>query len=110
MAAIFILSTRPVPAPASDVPDWASHSAAYAVLAVLLCRALAGGLALPATAGKAAGAVALAFAYGAAMEFTQSFVPGRLAEASDLVKNLAGAAAGAAACALPRGRHGRNTA
>jgi VanZ family protein len=110
MAAIFFLSTRPVPAPVAQVPDWASHAAGYALLAVLVGRALAGGRGRPASAGQAAGAVAFAFAYGLAMEFVQSFVPGRVAEASDLVKNLAGATAGAIACALPRGRHGRSTA
>ena len=110
MAVIFFLSSRPLPAAASGVPDWATHGAGYALLAVLAARALAGGLARPASAGQAAAAVALSVAYGVTDEFHQSFVPGRVAEASDLVKDLAGAAAGAFACALPRGRHGRNTA
>ena len=110
MAVLFFLSSRPLPAAAAGVPDWATHAAGYALLAVLCARALAGGLARPVSPRHAAAAVAISFAYGMTDEFHQSFVPGRVAEASDLVKDLAGAAAGAFACALPRGRHGRNTA
>ena len=103
MAVIFVASSRPVPASVSRIPDWISHPIAYAILAVLLARALAGGLGAAVPVATAAGAVALAFAYGVTDEWHQSFVPGRFAEAADLIKNLAGAVLGAGACALPRG-------
>jgi len=105
MAVIFAASSRPVPAAVSGVPDWIPHAIEYAVLAVLACRAMAGGLHAPVSPAVAAGAVALAFLYGVSDEIHQSFVPGRFAEAADLVKDLAGAVLGAGACALPRG-HG----
>jgi VanZ family protein len=102
MAVIFLASSRPVPAAASGVPDWIPHTVEYAVLAVLACRAMAGGLHAPVGPAVAAGAVALAFLYGVSDEIHQSFVPGRSPEAADLVKDLAGAVLGAGACALPR--------
>jgi VanZ family protein len=102
MAFLFALSSRAVPGPVSHVPDWLSHGAAYAVLAVLACRAVAGGLALPVTAGTAAGAVLISFLYGVTDEIHQAWVPGRQADPWDLAKNLAGAVAGAMACAWPR--------
>ena len=103
MAVIFVASSRPVPAAVSRVPDWIPHTVEYAVLAVLACRAMAGGLHAPVGPAVAAGAMAFAFLYGVSDEFHQSFVPGRAVEAADLVKDLAGAALGAGACALPRG-------
>jgi len=103
MAVIFIASSRSVPAAVSRVPDWIPHAIEYAVLAVLSCRAMAGGLHAPVAPSVAAGAMAFAFLYGVTDELHQSFVPGRFAEAADLVKNLAGAALAAFACAIPRG-------
>ena len=102
MALIFTLSGGPVPAPAAGIPDGITHGAGYAMLAVLAARALAGGLGRPAPLRAAALAAALAFAYGITDELHQSFVPGRHADAWDLLKNLAGALAGATACAWPR--------
>ncbi len=99
---LFALSSRAVPAPASHIPDWMTHGAAYAVLAVLACRALAGGLKRPVTARVAALAVLISTLYGVTDELHQSFVPGRVADAWDVLKNLAGAVAGATACAWPR--------
>ena len=103
MAVIFIASSRAVPAPVSQVPDWISHPVAYAVLAVLLCRALTGGLGEPVAFGAAATAVIATFLYGVTDELHQSFVPGRFADPTDLFKNLAGAILGAGACALAGG-------
>lgn len=112
MALLFVASGRAVPDQVSRVPDWLTHGAGYAVLAVLACRALAGGVIRPVAARVAGLAVLLSFAYGVTDEIHQSFVPGRHADPWDLVKNLAGALAGAAACAwpLPAGEHRRKAA
>jgi VanZ family protein len=102
MAFLFAMSSRAGWGAASQVPDWMTHGAGYAVLAALACRGLAGGLGRPVTARVAALAVLIATAYGVTDELHQSFVPGRVADAWDLLKDLAGAVAGALACAWPR--------
>ena len=102
MALVFVLSSRARWGPLSDMPDWSTHAAGYAVLAVLACRALAGGLRRSVTVRVAAGAVLISALYGVTDEVHQSFVPGRTADAWDLMKDVAGAAVGALACAWPR--------
>ena len=102
MALVFALSSRPVPAAVSQVPDWATHGAGYAILGVLACRALARGLGRPVPARAAVIAVLIGTLYGVTDEVHQSFVPGRNADPWDVVKDLGGAAAGAVACAWPR--------
>ena len=89
MALIFVLSSR------SDLPnvrtpllgaliEKGAHFASYAVLAILLERALA----LP-RGGKLA-ALVLTVLYGISDEFHQSFVPGRTPMLDDLLADLAG--------------------
>jgi VanZ family protein len=95
MALIFFLSSLQMPPGAGSVPDWASHGGVYAALAVLLCRGLAGGL-RPASLGLVAAAALLATLYGITDEWHQMYVPHRTAEVADVVKDLAGAVAGAA--------------
>jgi VanZ family protein len=102
MGFLFWVSSRAGFGPVSDIPDWMTHGAGYAVLAVLACRALAGGLGRPVTGRVAVLAVVISTLYGATDEWHQSFVPGRIADAWDLLKDLGGAAAGALACAWPR--------
>lgn len=97
MAVIFTVSSLTLPPGARFVPDWLSHGFEYAVLGGLVVRALAGGA--PSTALVLAGAVGLATAYGVTDEIHQSFVPGREADALDVVKDLAGATVGALAWA-----------
>jgi VanZ family protein len=103
MAVLFALSSRPLPASVSSVPDWITHGAGYAILGALLCRALAGGLARPVAGRLAVLAVVIATAYGVTDEVHQSFVPGRMSDAWDVLKDLGGASVAAAACAWPRG-------
>ena len=102
MALLFAVSSRAGWGRVSQIPDWMTHGAGYAVLAVLACRALARGLGRPVTARAAALAVLISTVYGVTDELHQSFVPGRIADAWDLLKDAAGAAAGALACAWPR--------
>lgn len=102
MAFLFWVSSRTGFGPVSEIPDWMTHGAGYAVLAVLACRALAGGLGRPVTAATAALAVVISTAYGVTDEWHQAFVPGRVADAWDILKDLGGAAVGALACSWPR--------
>src|SRR5687768_9543525 len=102
MALVFALSSRARWGQLSDMPDWSTHAAGYAVLAVLACRALARGLGRPVTVRVAARAVLISALYGVSDELHQSFVPGRLASVGDFLKDVAGAVVGAVACAWPR--------
>jgi VanZ family protein len=95
MALIFGFSSLQMPPAGGSVPDWISHGAVYAALAALICRALAGGV-RAAPLRVAAMAAGLAGAYGVTDEWHQSYVPHRVAEAADVVKNLGGAVLGAA--------------
>lgn len=94
MALIFSFSAMEMPPGGASVPDWASHAAVYCGLAVLVCRALAGGFRVPALRETVL-AVVLASAYGITDEWHQMSVPNRNAEVADLVKDFAGAAVGA---------------
>jgi len=95
MAVIFAVSSIALPAPVAAIPDWSTHGGAYAVLSLLCCRALAGGLGLALRGRDALLAVALCAAYGVTDEAHQRFVPGRDATAGDVAKDVVGAAAGA---------------
>ena len=106
MALLFKLSSGPIPDEVSVIPDWITHGGGYLVLAVLACRALAGGILRPVTARVAFLAVVLSVAYGVTDEFLQSVVPGRQPDPWDILKDLGGAAVGAAASAWPRGAAG----
>jgi VanZ family protein len=99
MAIVFFFSSLSHLGKAARVPDWISHPIEYGVGAVLLGRALEDGRRRPLTLSTALTATLLATAYGVTDEYHQSFVPGRTADPMDVVKDLAGAAAG---CALYR--------
>lgn len=101
---LFLSSHRPVPAlgglPAGS--DKVLHFLAYAILGALWMRALRPG---PGRAGVGLLlATALAAGFGAVDEWHQSFVPGRSADVLDLLADLLGAVAGAAAYAYLIGR------
>ena len=95
MAVIFAASSRPLPAYVAVLPDWSTHSAAFAALSILCCRALAGGLGPALRRGDAVLAVVLSVVYGVSDEYHQSFVPGRDATGWDVAKDFAGAVIGA---------------
>jgi VanZ family protein len=89
-----------VPLPGIPLADKAMHAAAYALLAILLARAL------PSRAGRGADRwtliAALCFLYGLADEWHQSFVPGRSCDVGDALADVAGAALAGAALSRPR--------
>ena len=97
MAGIFIVSSIPDLALAESVAV-SGHSAAYLGLAVLLVRALAGGLPRRIGARVAVTAMLIAVAYGVSDEVHQSYVPGRVADVYDIATDAIGALAGTIAC------------
>jgi VanZ family protein len=92
MALIFALSSRPIPEGVAFMPDWLTHGGAWLVLAVLAYRALdpAGS----ASWSMAVLCVVLCTAYGVTDELHQSLVPGRVADAWDVMMDFAGSVAG----------------
>ena len=98
MVAIFIGSSIPEPPPIPGGTDKPLHLSAYLGLAVVVVRAVAGGLPRRIGAGTAAIAIVITVGYGVTDEVHQMFVPGRLAEVYDLLADALGAIAGTAAC------------
>jgi hypothetical protein len=99
MVAIFVASSIPN---LTDLPggvsDTAGHGGGYALLSLLLVRALARARWRGVTLRVALGAVAISLLYGVTDEWHQRFVEGRTFELADLVADGAGAlAAGIAA-------------
>lgn len=105
-AAIFMVSSLSLGGGGGGVPDWLSHGGVYAVLSLLLCRALAGGFGLPLSWRGAVLAAVIGTAYGVSDEWHQAFVPERHSTAADVAKDAAGAVLGALAyrLATPRRR------
>ncbi len=91
MAGIFWLSSMERPRIPLAVNDKLAHVAAYALLGALVLRAANGGLGRPASAGAVLFSLLLSAAYGASDEWHQSFVPGRVASAGDVVADALGA-------------------
>lgn len=93
MLSIFTASSIPdIGQLPGGMSDKSSHSIAYAVLAGLLLRALAGGRLSGINWRAASAAVLLATLYGASDEWHQSFVPGRTADRYDILADGIGAA------------------
>ena len=98
MAAIFYTSSlTEVPLPPGS-PDKPLHSIAYLGLAVIVVRAVAGGLMRPVRPGSAVAAILITVLYGVSDEIHQMFVPGRTADVHDLMADAIGAVTGTIAC------------
>jgi VanZ family protein len=98
MAVIFALSS--VARPPVDVGGWrgvGGHFVLFAILAVLIARALAGGSLAQATGRQLAAAVIATVLYGISDELHQAFVPPRTPEAMDVLTDAAGAVVAAVA-------------
>jgi VanZ family protein len=95
-AAIFGASSQSDIGPAALIPDWITHGIAFAILGLLTCRALAGGMGRPLSGRAFALAVALVTLYGVSDEYHQSFVPLRDPSLGDVAKDLGGALVGSA--------------
>ena len=96
MALIFAASSRSdTSAVPSAIPDKVVHFAVYALLGVLILRAVAGGRQAGVTWSGVLVSIVIATLYGITDEWHQSFVPNRTPDAMDVVADLAGASAGA---------------
>ncbi len=99
--AILVAGTRPqVPDTLRRVPDWAAHSATYAVVAFLASRSAT----LLAVTPAAPWAAAYAIAHGCLLELMQMLVPTRTAELRDVAADAIGAAIGVAVAAARKPR------
>ena len=95
MAMIFGLSSfSTLPSPPEGFSFYDAHVAAYAGLAVVTTRALAGGL-RDVSRMAIFGAIVIASLYGASDEYHQLYVPGRSFDQLDLVADVVGSAVGA---------------
>ncbi len=96
MGAIFAVSSvSHLPAIPGGFSDKTAHASEYAVLGLLLARALAGPRWLSITFPYVAGAVVLAALYGVSDECHQLVVPGRDFDGRDMLADAAGASASA---------------
>ena len=77
LALTFYLSSRSQVPGTSYVPDYVLHALEFSFMALLLIRALSGGIVRPHTASVIWTTVAFGGIYGALDELHQSFVPGR---------------------------------
>ena len=99
VALTFIVSHQPVVVIPFGAPDYMAHGINYAVLAILLIWALAGGQWTAMTIPVMAAAVMLAVVLGILDEFHQSFIPGREPTVRDVLADAAGACVGACVAA-----------
>ena len=97
MAAIFCVSSLQDLALPNSVA-MPGHWLAYFSLAIFVVRALAGGLPRRLGVRLMVMAMLISIAYGISDEVHQSFVPGRVADAYDVLTDAFGALGGTIAC------------
>ena len=98
MAVMFYLSSQSYPPTPPRVWDKFLHVVEYFGLAVLVCRAIAGGLPPRIDRRVAWLTFAITVGYGLTDELHQLFVPERSADFRDLIADAVGAAAAVIAC------------
>jgi VanZ family protein len=101
MIAIFVASSIPdLTELPGGISDKTGHFVGYALLGLLVARALAGARLRAVTPGATLLAIALSSCYGATDEFHQRFVHGRSPDVHDWIADTLGALAGALLVAL----------
>ncbi len=95
MAVIFYVSSLPTAPLPPGISDEQGHSFGYAGLGVLMLRAVARGERTRVGWRTVALAIVLTTVYGMSDELHQSLVPGREADAHDIIADALGAAIGA---------------
>lgn len=97
MIGIYYGAAIPEPPVPPAVTDSSLHQGGYFLLTLLLIRALARERWSGVTLAACAGAIGIALAHGASVEWLQSYLPHRTAEYRDLVADAVGACAAAVA-------------
>lgn len=96
MIAIFAFSSfSRLPVPLGGSSDLVIHGLVYALLGILMVRALADGSWRGVNTNTLATAVLLTIFYGCTDEYHQSFVAGRVADIYDVIADAVGACGGA---------------
>lgn len=100
VAFIFYLSSLSDISLTAPYPDHVLHAAEFFGLAILVARALNGGLRRPMTSRALLLAFLLCALYAVSDEIHQMFVPNRYSELTDVLSDLVGAALGLAGLVL----------
>ena len=98
MAVIFSLSAQSHPPVPGGIPDWILHGTEYFGFAVVVFRAVAGGLPGPVTPARVLATMLIVTAYAISDELHQLLVPYRTADVRDALADVAGASIALAAC------------
>ena len=98
MAVIFYLSAQSHPPVPGGIPDWILHGVEYFGFAVLVFRAVSGGLPAAVTGARVATTMAIVTTYAISDEVHQLFVPFRTADVRDVRSDIVGASIALIAC------------
>ena len=98
MAGIFYLSAQSNPPVPGGIPDWILHGVEYFGFAVVVFRAVSGGLPAVVTRASVAASMAIVTTYAISDEVHQLFVPYRTADLRDVRSDIVGASIALVAC------------
>jgi VanZ family protein len=98
MAGIFYLSAQSNPPVPGGIPDWILHGVEYFGFAVVVFRAVSGGLPAVVTRASVATSMAIVTTYAISDEVHQLFVPYRTADLRDVRSDIVGASIALVAC------------
>ena len=98
MAGIFYLSHQSSPPVPGGIPDWILHGVEYFGFAVLVLRAVSGGLPAALNRPRVLSTMAIVTAYAISDEVHQMFVPYRTADIRDVRSDVIGASLALLAC------------
>ena len=98
MAMIFYLSAQSSPPVPGGIPDWILHEVEYFGFAVLVFRAVSGGLPARVSRPRLLATMSIATVYAISDEVHQLFVPFRTADIRDVRSDVIGASLALLAC------------
>ena len=98
MAVIFYLSHQSSPPVPGGIPDWILHGVEYFGFAVVVFRAVSGGLPAAVTRPRVLSTMAIVTAYAISDEVHQMFIPFRTADIRDVRSDVIGALLALLAC------------
>ena len=98
MAMIFYLSAQSSPPVPGGIPDWILHEVEYFGFAVLVFRAVSGGLPARVSRPRVLATMSIATVYAISDEVHQLFVPFRTADIRDVRSDVIGASLALLGC------------